>query len=100
MELTISISKTAEREALFGPANRNLRILRDELNVSLVARGETLRISGRAPAVSRAAAAIELLRKTARSGNYVDETAVLAAARTAGESAVGNSDPGGKKPRL
>lgn len=89
MELTISISKAAEREALFGPANRTLRILRDELNVSLVARGETLRISGRAPSVSRAAAAIELLRKTARSGNYVDETAVLAAARTAGKLATG-----------
>jgi len=87
VELTITISNSAEREALFGPANRTLRILRDELNVSLAARGETLRISGRAPAVSRAAEAIELLRKTSRSGSYVEETAILAAARTAGESA-------------
>ena len=87
MELTITISNAAEREALFGPANRTLRILRNELNVSLIARGETLRISGRAPAVSRAAETIELLRKTARPGSYVEETAILAAARMAEASA-------------
>ena len=81
MELTIAISSDAEREALFGPANRTLRILRDELSVSLVARGHSLRISGRAPAVSRAAAVIEALRKTARSGTYVDHDVVLASVR-------------------
>ena len=85
MELTITINNAAEREALFGPANRTLRILRDELNVSLVARGETLRISGRSPAVSRASGAIELLRKTVRSGAYVDEPAILSVIRTAAQ---------------
>ena len=87
MELTITIKNAAEREALFGPANRTLRILRDELNVSLVARDETLRISGRAPAVSRASGAIELLRKTVRSGTYLDETSILSVIRTAAQSA-------------
>ena len=84
MELTITISIDAEREALFGPANRTLRILRDELGVSLVARGQSVRISGRAPEVSRTAAVIELLRKAARKGSYVDPEAVLAAVNETG----------------
>ena len=45
MELTITIKNPSEREALFGPANRNLRLLRDQLEVALVARDESLRIS-------------------------------------------------------
>ena len=84
MELTITISNDAEREALFGPANRTLRILRDELGVSLVARGQSVRISGRAPEVSRTAAVIELLRKAASSGGYVDQDGVLAAVQDVG----------------
>ena len=84
MELTITINNDAEREALFGPSNRTLRTLRDELEVSLVARDQSLRISGRAAGVSRAAAVIEALRKKARKGGFVDQEAVLAAVRDLG----------------
>ena len=87
MELTITIANAPEREALFGPANRTLRILRDQLKVSLVARDQNLRISGRSKAVSRTATAIELLRRKARSGVVVDKTAVLEAITAAAESA-------------
>ncbi|NIA06356.1 MAG: AAA family ATPase [Actinobacteria bacterium] len=58
--------------------------MRDELSVSLVARGHSLRISGRAPAVSRAAAVVEALRKIARSGTYVDQEAVFSSVRDVG----------------
>ncbi len=87
MELTITIDNAPERQALFGPANRTLRILRDQLKVSLVARDQNLRISGRPTAVSQAAVTIELLRKKARSGVFVDKTAVLEAITAAAKSA-------------
>ena len=87
MELTITITHASEREALLGPANRTLRIVRDELKVSLVAREQSLRISGRAKPVGQAAAAIELLRKKARSGVFMDKAAVLEAIAAATESA-------------
>lgn len=87
MELTIAIAHASEREALLGPANRTLRIVRDELKVSLVAREQSLRISGRAKPVAQAATAIELLRKKARSGVFVDKAAVLEAIAAATESA-------------
>ncbi len=87
MELTITIDDSAERQALFGPANRTLRILRDQLKVSLVARDQNLRISGRPSPVAQAAGAIELLRKKARSGVFVDKAAVLEAIAATAESA-------------
>ncbi len=86
MELTITIANAPEREALFGPANRTLRIIRDQLKISLVAREQNLRISGRPKAVAQAAAAIELLRKKARSGVFVNKTDVLEAVTAAAES--------------
>ncbi len=87
MELTITIANAPEREALFGPANRTLRIIRDQLKISLVAREQNLRISGRPKAVAQAAAAIELLRKKSRAGVFVNKTAVLEAVTAAAEAA-------------
>ena len=84
MELTITIDNEAEREALFGPSNRTLRTLRDELKVSLVARDQSVRISGRAAGVSRAAAVVEALRKKARQGGFIDREVVLATIRDVG----------------
>ena len=98
MELTISIDKSAEREALFGPSNRTLRILRDQLKVSLSARDRNLRLSGRPAVVSQAAGAIELLRKKARSGAFVDKAAVLEAIAAAAESAPSRKRPKAKAP--
>ena len=86
LELTITIDNSEERERLFGPADRTLRVIRDELKVSIAARDNSLRISGRSGAVAHAAAAIDILRKTARYGAYVEEPAVLGAIRSAAES--------------
>lgn len=87
MELTITIANASEREALLGPANRTLRVMRDELKVSLVAREQGLRISGRPKPVAQAAAAIELLRKRAHSGVFVGKAAVLEAIDASAEFA-------------
>ena len=96
MELTITIKNSAQREALFGPANRNLRILRDQLEVFLVARDQSLKISGRPERVSRASAVIDLLRARAKSGVYVDKSAVLEAIRSAAHPAPADRNPGEK----
>ena len=98
MELTITIDDSQERQGLFGPADRTLRILRDELKVSLVARDQTLRISGRPPMVSKAAAVIELLRKKTRSGVFIDKPAVLEAIALAGASASTKKSPKAEAP--
>lgn len=98
MELTITIDDSQERQGLFGPADRTLRILRDELKVSLVARDQTVRISGRPPVVSRAAAVIELLRKKTHSGAFVDEAAVLDAIAVAGASGSAKKSSTAKPP--
>ncbi len=98
MELTITIDNSEERERLFGPADRTLRIVRNELKVTIVARDNALRISGRSATVAHAAAAIEILRKTARAGAYVEEPAVLGAIRSAVDSTPRGKRGSTKKP--
>jgi len=77
LELTITFKNPGELETLFGPANRTLRILRDQMKVTLVAREDCVRISGQPQAVSQTAAILQSLRRQARTGRYVDEQVVI-----------------------
>ena len=59
LNLTISLQQPEKKLALFGTADRHLRLVREALGVGLVARDDELRLSGDPEAVSRAAAVLE-----------------------------------------
>lgn len=58
MNLNLAIEDAIDRFALFGAADRNIKLLRDTLNVHITARENLIKLSGESAAVSRAAAAL------------------------------------------
>ena len=54
MNLNLAIDAAIDQEAFLGHGDRNLKLLRELLDVHLSARNEMLRISGEPAAVSRA----------------------------------------------
>jgi len=46
VEVTIGVPQEIERVALFGPAERNLKMIRESLGVSIAARDRVLRVRG------------------------------------------------------
>ena len=71
MDLTIAISDGSKRQALFGPADAHLRAIRTALNVRVSARDSTIKLSGNATAVNRAAAVIESLQRRLESVEHL-----------------------------
>ncbi|MBX2852645.1 MAG: PhoH family protein [Phycisphaeraceae bacterium] len=66
MELTIKLPEGAERYGVTGPAERNLKIIREALGVTINARSEALKLTGKSDAVGQAAHVIERLNEAAR----------------------------------
>ncbi len=79
LELTIAILEGSKRQALFGPADANLRLIRAALNVRISARDSTIKLSGDNTAVGRAAAVIETLQKRLESVDHLSHEDVSAA---------------------
>jgi phosphate starvation-inducible PhoH-like protein len=77
LELTISLPEGDERLALVGAAERNLKIIRESLGVSITARNGSLKISGDSDAVGRAANVIEALGDAARRHRTVERQQLL-----------------------
>lgn len=66
MELTIKLHEGAERYGVTGPAERNLKIIREALGVTINARSEAIKLTGKSDAVGQAAHVIERLNEAAR----------------------------------
>ncbi|MEX2671816.1 MAG: PhoH family protein [Phycisphaeraceae bacterium] len=66
MELTITIPQGTDRVAMLGTAERNLKLLREALGVSISARDEIVRLSGDGTAVNRAAQMLAQMTEAAR----------------------------------
>ena len=66
MNAEIALRSDEDAAALFGPEDRNLRMLRESLGVRLSARGRTLRLSGSPEAVRSATAALDGMRELLR----------------------------------
>lgn len=66
MELTIPIEDPSRRGAIYGTADRNLRLIRAAFDVRISARDNAVRISGDADAVHRAAGVVEELQRSLR----------------------------------
>lgn len=88
MELTISLPHGAQRMAMVGSAERNLKAIRDGLGVSITARAGSLRISGDNRAVDRAAQVLEELAAASRRNQVIEPRQVQDLIRDTGRHGV------------
>lgn len=79
MEKTFSLPAGDARLATTGPAERNLKLIREALGVAVSARDNTLRIVGEPRAVSQAAQVVERLQQAARAGRTLGQAQLLEA---------------------
>ncbi len=71
VNLSIVLEQPDKKLALFGAADRHLRMLRQSLGVGLVSRDDELHISGQREQVDRAAAVLHQLQKKLRSQDWL-----------------------------
>jgi len=62
----VTLERPELRSELFGPSDANLKKIRDTLNVQMFARAGTVKITGEAGSVSRAAAVLAALQRRTR----------------------------------
>ena len=63
MDLTVTLQPHAHRTALFGPNDRNLRILREMFGVQVVARDGAVKLCGPTESVGKTASVIERMQQ-------------------------------------
>jgi phosphate starvation-inducible PhoH-like protein len=66
VQLNISLEHPEKKLALFGSADRNLRMIRDAFGVQIVGREDELRVSGEREQVGKAAAVLDQMQRTLR----------------------------------
>jgi phosphate starvation-inducible PhoH-like protein len=71
VQLNISLEQPEKKVALFGSADRHLRMIRETLGVQIIARDDELRVSGERDQVSKAAAVLEQMQKTLRRQDWL-----------------------------
>ena len=85
MELSIKLESPGKADLLYGPMDRNLKMIREALGVQVFAREGLVKITGSAKGVSRAAAVLEALQRRMRQNRPIDvedlSTAISTAAR-------------------
>lgn len=77
MELTVNLPQGDQRFALTGVAERNLKLIRERMRVSISARNGTLKIRGDSDAVGRAAKVLERLAGIAEDGFTISPEQVI-----------------------
>jgi phosphate starvation-inducible PhoH-like protein len=71
VELSITLEDPRRAAVLFGPADKNLKTIREAFGVQIFARGETIKLSGAAKSVSHAAAVLETLQRKIRRNEQI-----------------------------
>jgi len=79
VELTITVEDPQQVGALFGPADRNLRTIREALGVQIFARAGQVKLTGSADNVSRAAAVLQQLQRQLRRDQSITSQSVAEA---------------------
>ncbi len=92
MELTITLENPQKLGALFGPADRHLKMIRQTLGVQIFARAGQIKLTGSAGNVSKAAAVLQELQRKLRhsdviTADIVTQALSAAAVRAKQESA-------------
>lgn len=77
LELTITLPEDADRVALLGAAERNIKLIRQALGVSITARDNCVRVSGEGALVNRAAEVIADLTEAARLNRPLSHDALM-----------------------
>jgi phosphate starvation-inducible PhoH-like protein len=78
LEIKIPIEDPSRRGALYGPADRNLRLIRAAFEVRVSARDNTIRVSGSEGAVRKAAHVVEELQRFLRLSPDISEEQIQA----------------------
>src|SRR5204862_2459630 len=71
VNLSITLEQPDKKLALFGSADRYLRMIRDAFGVQLVSRDDELKISGESAQVTKAAAVLEQMQKKLRRQDWL-----------------------------
>lgn len=71
MNLSIALEHPQKKLALFGSADRYLRMIREALGVQIIARDDEIRLSGEKEQVSRAAAVLEQMQRKLRRQDWL-----------------------------
>ncbi|MHC4295225.1 MAG: PhoH family protein [Planctomycetota bacterium] len=79
MELTITLENPQKPGALFGPADRHLKMIREALGVQIFAREGQVKVTGSAGNVTKAAAVLQDLQRRLRHTDTVTVEAVAEA---------------------
>jgi phosphate starvation-inducible PhoH-like protein len=83
VNLSITLEQPDKKLALFGSADRYLRLIRETLGVQLVSRDDELRISGEREQVSKAAQVLDQMQKKLRRQDWLSSEDVGAALKAA-----------------
>jgi phosphate starvation-inducible PhoH-like protein len=83
VELTVSLEDPSRRGALYGTADRNLRLIRAAFDVRITARDDCIRVSGTPEAVNRAAHVLVDLQRFLRDQTVITDEQVEDSIRTA-----------------
>ena len=71
MNLSISLEQPEKKLALFGSADRHLRMIRDTFGVQVTSRDDELRLAGDPDRVARAAAVLEQMQRKLRRQDWL-----------------------------
>ena len=71
MNISIPIEQPEKKLALFGSADRYLRMIRDTFGVQVSSREDEIRISGERDQVAKAAAVLEQMQKKLRRQDWL-----------------------------
>ncbi len=71
MQLNIALENPDKKLALFGSADRYLRMIRDTFEVQITGRDDEIRLSGEREQVSKAAAVLEQLQRALRRQDWL-----------------------------
>ena len=108
MNLSITVEQPEKKVALFGSADRYLRLIRDTFGVQLINRDDELRLSGESQQVSKAASVLDQMQRKLRRqdwlsaedvGNAIKKADDQTGGRTSGEVDVYGKGQGGNAVR-
>jgi len=93
LELTVTLENPQARLKLFGPSDRNLKLIRESLDVQIFARDGQVKITGSAQNVTRAAAVLRNLQRLLGRQDHLTDSHVaeaIAEAARDGQAEVGD----------
>lgn len=93
METKLRIEDQTQRGALYGTADRNLKLIRAAFDVRISARNSTVHITGSEESIAQAADALENLRHLLESQGSISEEDVDASIRLAAAQTRPSADP-------